>query len=205
MNRTIALLLLMNVSVGCLSRPALVHKTFALHATGGIQSTKTGSHGILALGPVRVCPLFESRSFVYRIGPDLYEADPYAEFIIPPGRALAIPVGDYLRGWGVFETVLEPSTPLKADASLEVHAPELYGDFRRSAPPAAVLSLKFLMFRSEREPKLLFQREYSRRVPLKEASADALVAGWNQALAEIMTEADSDIASACSQITAGVP
>ncbi|PWU13612.1 MAG: hypothetical protein C5B50_18975 [Verrucomicrobia bacterium] len=199
-----SLLVLAFVSTGCLSRPALVHRTYALHAAETAQGTNSNPRGVLAVGSVRVSPLFEGRAFMYRVGPDLYEADPYAEFVVPPGPALAIPVRAYLRGSGNFEAVVEPGSRLRADNVLEVHASELYGDFRKPAPPAAVLSLRFAMFRSEKD-SLVFQKDYSRRVPLKESTAEAVVAGWNQALAEIMTQAASDLAAARGQMTARQP
>ena len=189
---------------GCLSRPALVHETFALHPSIGLQNTNSSPHGVLVLRTVQVCPLFEGRCFVYRVGADLYEADRYAEFLVPPNRALAIALRACLRTSGLFADVLEPGSQLAADTVLEVHAFELYGDFRKPAPPAAVLAVRLLLFNSEKGPeqKLLLRKDYARRVILNEATASALVTGWNQALTEIMSEASLDIAAVHPELTA---
>ena len=183
---------------GCLSRPALVHQTFGLHATTTAQNTNGTGQGVLSVRSVQISPMFEGRAFVYRVGPDLYEVDPYAGFIVPPGRALAIPMRTCLRSSGVFADVIDPGSGLEANSFLEVHAQELYGDFRKAGSPAAVLSLRFLLFDSGtgQEQKLVMRKDYTRRVQLKEQTAAALAAGWNQALTEIMTEATSDISSA---------
>jgi ABC-type uncharacterized transport system auxiliary subunit len=123
--------------------------------------------------------------------------------MVPPSRALAIPIRSCLRASGAFQDVLEPGSQLGADVYLEVHAQELYGDFRKSVSPAAVLSLRLLLFESRtgQEQQLVLQKDYARRVSLKEPSAAALAAGWNQALGEIMTEASSDFSLAHQNIT----
>ena len=180
---------------GCLSRPALTHQTFALQTPSLTKSLDARGKGVLAIRAVQVCPLFESRSFVYRVGTDQYEADPYAEFLVPPSRALAIPIQGCLRDSGVFQAVAEPGSQLEANTFLEVYVRELYGDFRTSEQSAAVLSMTFVLFDVEpgRPQRLLLHKEYFQRVPLKEKTAAALAAGWNQALAEIMKSAISNV------------
>ena len=191
-------LALLLVLAGCLSRPALVHQTFALQSppATGVAVVK-GDH-VLALRMVEVSPLFRDRSLVYRTGPDSYELDPYAGFLVPPGRALAIPLGACLRNSGTFKNVVEVESPLATDTFLEVHVDELYGDFRQPGRPAAVLSLRLLLFRDVKggESELLLQKQYSRSIPISQNTAVAVVAGWDKALAEIMAEANSDLATA---------
>jgi ABC-type uncharacterized transport system auxiliary subunit len=183
---------------GCLSRPALVRQTFALHPEPPSKSLGPNGQGVLAIRTVDVSPLFEGRSFVYRVGPDRFETDPYAEFMVPPNLALEIALRTCLRTSGLFHEVTESRSQLQADTALEVHAQDLYGDFRNSAAPAAVLSMRLLFFEGPtRQPeKLLLQRDYSQRVSLPEPTAAALVAGWNQALSQVITQAGSDLASA---------
>ena len=183
---------------GCLSRPAIDHQTFALSAESTTQNTNATGRGVLMLRSVQVSPLFEHRSFVYRVGPDMYESDPYSEFIIPPGRALSIPVRACLQNSGVFEDVVESTSEIQPDSTLEVHARELYGDFRKPAEPAAVLALTLWLFETPagENHKLIYHKDYARRVALKDRTPVALAAGWNQALSEIMTQACADIASA---------
>jgi cholesterol transport system auxiliary component len=181
---------------GCLSRPALVRRNYALQTPAIVQPTSQG-RGVVAIRPCKVSPLFAGRSFVYRTGPDAYETDPYAGFLVSPAEALAIPIRAYLRNSGVFQDVAEPGTEIKADRVLEIHVSELYGDFRTPNQPAAVLSLRIILFDASGEGagKVLFQKDYSRRAPIERNTAAAVVAGWDQALAEIMKEAAADLAA----------
>jgi len=72
---------------------------------------------------------------------------------------------------------------------------ELYGDFRRPHEAAGVLRLRVLMFDCPNgvPAKLILEQDYSRRIPLKARTADALMAGWNRALAEILSQLDTEV------------
>ena len=182
---------------GCMSRPALEHQTFVLQPTMPVNTATPKGQAIVAIRTMEVSPLFESRAFVYRTGADRYQVDPYAGFLISPSGALGIPIRDYLRQSGVVKDVVEPGSPLQADTVLEIHVTELYGDLR-SGQPAAVLSMRFMFF-DARKPKTeppFLEKTYQRRIPLQEKTAAALVAGWNQALAQTLGEVTSDLASA---------
>lgn len=183
---------------GCLSRPALVHHTYALSGPAHSEAAAKTNNSVLMLRSCTVSPLFEGPAFVYRIGPEAYEHDPYAGFLVKPGTALAIPVRDYLRQSGAFREVIEPGTILTADRWLEVNVSELYGDFRTRGQPAAVLTMRFTFFGSEsgRLSDVRLERSYTRRIPLTENTAASVVAGWNKALAEIMTEVTDQLATA---------
>lgn len=182
---------------GCLSRPALVRQSFALQSPPAASAVAAKGDRVLALRTVKVSPLFQDRSLAYRTGPDAYELDPYASLLVPPNRALAIPLCAYLRNSGAFKNVVEPRSPLAADTFLDVSVGELYGDFRQADQPAAVLSMRLLLFRggNGKAPELLLQKDYSRRIPLPQKTAASVVAGWDKALAEIMAKVSSDLAA----------
>jgi ABC-type uncharacterized transport system auxiliary subunit len=186
------------VAAGCLSRPALKRETFALESPGPAAAPAKTGHRVLAIRSFEVSPLFASQSFVYRLGGEAYEHDPYAGFIVPPDRALEIPVRAWLRNSGAFREVAEPGSLLQADRLLEVRVTELYGDLRAPSKPAAVLSMHFTFFQSEKgkPPGAYIAKNCSRRVDLPENTAASVVAGWNKALAEIMSEVASDLAAA---------
>ncbi len=145
-----------------------------------------------------VSPLFADRPFVYRTGPEAYEQDPYAGFLIRPANIIAIPVQDYLRHSGAFREVIESGSMLAADRWLEVYVAELYGDFRNRSQPAAVLTMRFTFLGAEggKTADVRLERSSTRRIPLTENTAASVVAGWNQALAEIMAEVTAQLATA---------
>lgn len=196
-----------SVLSGCLSHPALVKQTFALQCAPLTNSSPPKSQAVLAIRTLEVSPLFESRAFFYRTEADRYQLDPYGGFLVAPSQALAAPLRSYLRNCGAFKDVVEPGSQLAADTFLEVHISELYGDFRQSGQLAAVLSMRMLFFDagSEKMHQPFLEKNYLRRVPLQQKTAAALVAGWNQALAQTMAEVASDLASARTERAGRAP
>ncbi len=104
----------------------------------------------------------------------------------------------YLINSGAFKEVVERGSQLKADTYLEVYVDELYGDFQKSAQPAAVLSIRMLFFDAggAKTHQPFLEKNYVCRVPLQQKTAAALVAGWDHALSQTMAELASDLASA---------
>jgi len=183
---------------GCLSRPALVRQTFALSSPAPSDTKATTGVGVLALRSCTVSPLFAGRALVYRLGPETYEQDPYAGFLVNPNDTVALEVRSQLRNSGVFRVVTEPGSLLEADRWVEVYISELYGDFQNPKQPAAVLSLRFVFFRAKAGApnEVVLDQSYTRHLPLARNSAADVVAGWNQALTEIMTQVAADLAAA---------
>jgi len=181
---------------GCISRPPLNVRTFAFTAPPAAKPDPGfRSHRVIAIRPLRVAAPFDGRSFVYRTGEYSFESDPYAEFFASTSESLLLPIRGSLRQAGAFEAVVEPGSALKPNTVAEISVVELYGDFRRPHEAAGVLRLRVLLFDCPNgaPAKLILEQEYSRRIPLKARSADALMAGWNKALAEILTQFDSDV------------
>jgi ABC-type uncharacterized transport system auxiliary subunit len=182
------------VLTGCLSRPALVQQTFALQTSHSAGPVAPKSNAVLALREVEVSPLFAGRDFVYRTGPNEYEVDPYAAFLISPSHTLAIALRGGLGATGAFKDVVEPESQLRADIDLEIHVTELYGDFRKPGPPAAVFSLRALFFEagSKTAHQPFLEKDYTRRVQLPKQTAAALAAAWDQGLSAIVGEVAAD-------------
>jgi hypothetical protein len=183
---------------GCISRPPLDVRTFAF-ATPPAAKPDPGfrSHRVVAIRSLRVAAPFDGRSFVYRMGEYSFESDPYAEFFASASESLLIPIRGSLRQSGAFEAVVEPGSAYKPNTVAEINVLELYGDFRRPREAAALLTLRILVFDAPNgvPGRLIMEREYSRRIPLKGRNAEALVGGWNEALAKILAQFDSDVRS----------
>ncbi|HTA31249.1 MAG TPA: ABC-type transport auxiliary lipoprotein family protein [Candidatus Cybelea sp.] len=180
---------------GCLARPHLDKQMFAF-ATPPTATLKAAAGGrVLGLRSVEVAEPFEGRSFVYRSGESSYDRDPYAEFMAPPEEELVSPVCSWLRGTGIFSAVEETGSALKPNTLLEVHVTQLYGDFRPGESASAVLAVRFEFFDAPHgvPGKALLQREYASKVVLKERTAVALMAGWNEGLAQILDSTGSDL------------
>ena len=181
---------------GCISRPHLDVRTFAFAippASKPAPSSRT--HRVVAIRSLRVAAPFDGRSLVYRMGEYSFESDPYAEFFVSASESLLLPIRSCLRQEGTFEAVVEPGSALKPNTVAEINVLELYGDFQRPREAAAILRLRVLLFDSPNgiPGKLVLEREYSRGIPLKARTPDALMAGWNEALAQILAQFDSDV------------
>lgn len=153
------------------------------------------SQRVVSIRSLRVAAPFDDRSLVYRVGEFSYDADPYAEFLVSPAESLCAPIRSWMRKSDLFRTVVEPGSALKPNAMAEITVLELYGDFRRTTKPAAVLTLRVVLLDAPdgMPGKLTFEREYSRRVLLKSSKANALMAGWNEGLNQILAQLGSDL------------
>src|SRR5262249_3348033 len=134
---------------------------------------------------------------VYRTGDYAYEHDPYAQFLVPPAESLRPALESYLLASGLFGAVAEQGSLLEANTLLEVYVQQLYGDFRDGAEPAAVLEMQLTFYNATNgtPTQVLFKKDYVQRVALTARTAAAVIAGWNKALKQIMTQAIVDFKS----------
>jgi uncharacterized lipoprotein YmbA len=193
-NFTTFLIICVFTLTGCLSRPALNKQTFAFCAPM-ISATNTVFGGrVLGIRKLQIAAPFDSRSFVYRTGEFSYVRDPYAEFLDPPAEELTSPVRGWLRDSGNFSIVADAGSALKPDTLVEISISQLFGDFRQTKHPAAILTIRFVFYDAPGgiPGKEIFQQEYSRNIPLSAPTAAALMDGWEQALSEILAQVSSD-------------
>jgi len=179
---------------GCLSKPALNRQTFAFTAPE-MAPTNAATARVLGIRNLKIAAPFEGRPLVYRTGDNAYVRDPYAEFLDTPAESLLVTIREWLRDNGSFSVVVESGSSLKPNTFAEIGVTRLYGDFRQPQQAAAVLSIRFLFFDATNgyPGKVLLEREYSRSIPLKSATPEALMEGWNQALTQVLTQVTSDV------------
>jgi len=179
---------------GCLSRSALNKQTFAFSVSTIAATNSLTTNRMLGIRNLQIAAPFEGRSFVYRTGEFSYVRDPYAEFMESPAEELIAPVCGWLRGDGDFSAVVEAGSALKPDTLVEVSVSQIFGDFRQSERPAAILTMRFVFFDATNDipGKAIFQQEYSRNIPLSTPTAAKLMDGWERALSEILAQVSSD-------------
>jgi cholesterol transport system auxiliary component len=179
---------------GCISRTTLNKRTFIFNASAVSATNVVAGYRVLGIRSLQIAAPFEGRSLVYRTGEFSYVRDPYAEFLGPPAEELLVPMRGWLRDSGNFIAVTEAGSALKPDLLVEISVNQLFGDFRQPEHPAAVVTIRFVFFNAPNgvPGKVILQQEYSRRIPLSAPTAAALMEGWNQALAEIVSEVFSD-------------
>jgi len=143
----------------------------------------------LRIGNVRVAAAYAGNALVYRLDEVQYVSDPYHAFIAEPGAMLGNRMAEWLDRAGPYESVTQPGSARSAPYVLEATVAELYGDFRKGQPPAAVLTVQFaLIDQAGARPRLVRQRTIVSRVDLPQASPDALVRGYGKALTEILSQ-----------------
>lgn len=186
---------------GCLSRPSLNKQSFSFSAPAVTATNVVASGHVLGIRNLQIAAPFEGRSLVYRTGEFSYVRDPYAEFLVSPAEELMTPVRGWLRGNRNFSAMVEAGSALKPDTLVEISVSQLFGDFRQREHPAAILTMRFVFLDAPNgiPGKVILEKEYSRSIPLNAPTADALMGGWNQALAEILAELSSDFARKTEQ------
>jgi len=182
---------------GCLSKPALNKQTFAFNVPPAATTNHFDHHCILGIRKLQIAAPFEGRSLVYRTGEFSYERDPYAEFLEAPGEELLPVMSEWLRRSGNFDAVVAAGSALEPDLLVEITVSQLFGDFRQPKHPAAILAVRFVFLEATNgiPGRPVFNKDYTQSIPLRGPAADALMAGWNQALANIAVEVSSDLGS----------
>jgi hypothetical protein len=180
---------------GCLSKPPLAKQSFTFAMPSGRASYSSVSSRVLGIRSIEVATPYQGRLLVYRTGESSYEKDPYAELIASPADSLGASIRAYLRLSGLFKAVTEAGSSLKPNTMAEIYVPLLYGDFRKPQEGASVLNLRCVFFDAPGQVpgRMLFQREYSRRIAVKGRTAAGVMAAWDQALKEIMSEMVADL------------
>jgi ABC-type uncharacterized transport system auxiliary subunit len=194
--RIFAALLLAGVCglTGCLSRPALNKQTFTFDAPAISATNAVAGGRVLGIRNLQIAAPFDGPSFVYRTGEFSYARDPYAGFLELPGEEMMAPVRGWLRDCGSFSAVVEAGSALRPDTLVEISVSQMFGDFRQPAHPMAVLTMRFVFFDASKgvTAKVILQQTYSRSIPVSAPNAATLMAGWNQALSEILAETSTD-------------
>jgi cholesterol transport system auxiliary component len=189
-----ATVLLAFVLTGCLSRAPMNVQTFAFSAPGPSGAGNATARHVLGIKKLQVAAPFDERSLTYRIGDFSYQRNIYAQFLSAPAEVLALPVREMLLEDGCFRDVVNMGSTAKPDTLVEINVSQLYGDIRKPASPYAFLAIQviFLEATNGLPGKVILQQNYSRRIPMKSTSPDALMAAWDQALAEIFADVASD-------------
>jgi cholesterol transport system auxiliary component len=169
---------------------------FALELAPGKTPNST-SDRILSVASLRISPRYADRSFVYRTSTAAYEADFYNQFLTAPDSMIAEELRKGLAASELFKYVVGPANPLQPHYVLEGSINALYGDFRDPNRPVAVLEIEFFLYNQDPAAAgVSLQKRYEKSVPLSEKSPEALVKGWDQALADIVAALVADLKAA---------
>jgi cholesterol transport system auxiliary component len=193
---TIGVFGLFSVLIGCinLEKGYPEKRYFILDASRDedISSPDTGK--VITVRRFRISPKYEGKGLVYRLEELSYESDFYNEFFISPASMFTEEIRKRLAVSGLFEHVIAPSSLLDSTYILEGAVTALYGDYRVSTAPKAVMEIQFfLLHETDSNPKIIFQSQYHKEEPLNGNTPDALVKSWNTTFNQILTEFEIDL------------
>jgi ABC-type uncharacterized transport system auxiliary subunit len=181
---------------GCqVTRTSPVKQTYLLDPPPPPAVAKAQS-GTLRVDVVNVAAPYRGRGFVFRESDLRYETDFYNEFIVAPSANIAEVTARGLQSAGTFSRVTAPGAPIDADWLLEGFVSSLYGDMRVAGKPVADVTITYYLSRGGGGAVPTWSREYTRRVPLANASPASYAAALNTAVGEIVAELAKDLAAA---------
>lgn len=150
--------------------------------------------GVLLVSSLRVSPRYDGKSFIYRRSESNFESDFYHQYLVAPGAMLTEEVRRGLIQGQVAQYVVGTSSQLEPTHVLEGTVDALYGDFRDTGAPKAVLEMEFFLTKeSPTKAEILTRKRYAKTIAVNGRSPEALVKGWNEALSEIVTSLAADL------------
>ena len=170
--------------------------TYVLTATREAPAAPAAKPVAVKVRPMRAVPLYERKEFLYRVDGERVQSDFYNEFAEAPESMLTAAVTGWLKNAGVFASVVEPGVPVDAPYALDGSIVALYGDLRDPAKPASEVAVQFyLVKQSGSGPELVYDRVLRSRVDVPAGDPRALAAGYNKALAQILTQLERELSA----------
>lgn len=125
-----------------------------------------------------ITSMYTSNSFVYRMDEFQFKTDYYNEFIISPQRMITAAVKQALFDARLFS---KPMGGKPADHRLHGRVVRIYGDFRQANRPLAVMEISLTLDTADK-------KTFSKEMEIGNRTPQALIAGWNTLLDEIIRE-----------------
>jgi cholesterol transport system auxiliary component len=181
---------------GCsgIQSPAVEKNYFSLEVKHPESSVPLGSEAVLRIQKLRIAPEYRMRNLVYRTGDLGYKADFYNEFFIAPELMITTNVRKWLEKSGLFQYVVDSSSGVESGYVLEGMITSLYGDYRDAKASQAVMEIEFFLMKEVPAfSEIVFQKRYTKKLPIKDRSPESLVKGWNEALEKILIDFEKDL------------
>jgi ABC-type uncharacterized transport system auxiliary subunit len=178
---------------------------YLLGATRQAESIKTETNHLLEIRRFTIDSAFNGQGFVYRTGQFEYESDFYNEFLISPSAMVTEKTRNWLSGSGLFKKVLDVGSQIDPTHILEGNIMALYGDFRDSASPEAIIEIRIFLLRAQANQELvpLFGKTYKSSVAMESKGPEALVQSLDRSLEGILSNLEKDLAEELAGLTEG--
>jgi hypothetical protein len=132
---------------------------------------------------------------VSRTGETTYDTDFYNVLFVPPAPQVGELTERWLRGSGLYGSVIGSGSSLIETHVLEGNLIALYGDYRKPEDVLAVIEIQFMLLRVSSDPVVvMLQKTYREGIPLAKGDPASLVTGWGKGLRKILTALEEDMA-----------
>lgn len=174
-------------------RPALEVSSWmvAPERTGSAYTPRTDVW--LKMGSVSTTPPFGGKSLVYRVSDQRYEKDFYNVYSTLPNEMIGNATRQWLNNAQIFSMTVGQSNSFFPFYTLQASVEEFYGDYR--VRPEAVVTVEFFLTATSvsKTNPLIGANRYTKRVALKDNTPSALVAGQQEALAQILKQYEVEL------------
>jgi uncharacterized lipoprotein YmbA len=197
---------LLLLSGGCtnLSKPNVPQDRYALKIEQINPVEQAQLEVALRVRRVVVSEPYEESAFTYHTGSSKITQDYYHQFVAPPASLITEVLIEGLGATGRFRVVVSDRSSIVTPYLLEGQILEISGHYDDPGSPEAVLRAKFFLLKEHgRTTSLLMTKEYERTRSLSDDNRASLVAGWNQALGELVVRLAEDVAAAIESQQAG--
>jgi len=142
----------------------------------------------LKMGPAATTPPFDGKSLIYRLGDQRYEKDFYNIYSALPNEMVGNATRQWMNNAQIFSMTVGQGNGFFPYYILQTSVEEFYGDYR--VRPEAVVSVEFFLTATDPQKRnpVIGKNRYTKRVPLKDNTPQALVLGQQEALAQILRE-----------------
>jgi uncharacterized lipoprotein YmbA len=173
--------------VGCVSTKYVGHNQYLLSIKTLPEKKSVQGRSLLYVEHVAATAPFDQLDFLYRIKSGQYLTDYYHGFLVSPTEQLKPVFTNYLKALGKFDLDTAELPLLTTPNKLQVQIVEFYADYRDNAHPQAVISLRFILTKLEKDKSvILFDKFLSAKVALKEKNTNSLLLAWNVGLRDVL-------------------
>lgn len=160
------------------------------------QQPHTQGTTVLKIRRMLISDLYKSRELIYQMSDGRIESDFYNMYFVPPSNMLTTELRSWLKQSDLFPHLIDPGSMVVPTLTLESVTNELYGDFSTDQPVAVVSMQFYLVDENTANNDIVFSQDYTRRIPVATAEPGALITAMTQAVTEIFTELEHDLAAA---------
>ncbi len=147
-----------------------------------------GIGAMILVREFHIATAFDSHSFILRVKNDEYINDYYNEFVSYPAKLITEKFTEHLCASRHFTSV-QTATRKDIDYRLSGKIMQIYGDFRKTAEPKAIIRLRILLEKkSEDAFAVEISKTYEVDIPIESERSTDLVSGWSRGLLTIIQQ-----------------